>query len=166
MPPTLTGDPNTHTPESLSDGMTGSCLCGAIQITVAQPDLFTQGPIGHTCHCSNCRKFTGSSHATILMVPRKNVTVSDPKGYLKQFVDADTGSGDSLSRGFCVNCGSSVGEFLGSEDEAEKNVFLNTGIFPRIPTPAFELFTKHRHEWVRPVEGAVQHEYLRKPYKD
>lgn len=98
------------------------------------------------------------------MVPRVNVTVSDPKGYLKQFVDADTGSGDALKRGFCSNCGSSIGEFL--TDESETNCFINTGIFPRIPTPAFELFTAHRHEWVRPVEGAVQHDFLRKPYKN
>lgn len=160
--PNLTGDPQSYTPESLSEGMTGSCLCGSIKITLTQPGLFDK-PIGHTCHCANCRKFTGSSIATILMVPRENVTVSDPKGYLKQFVDSDTGSGDSLKRGFCSNCGSSVGEFL--TDENEKNCFINTGIFPRIPTPAFELFTAHRHEWVKPVEGAVQHEFLRKPYK-
>jgi hypothetical protein len=111
----------------------------------------------------NCRKFTGSAMATMLMAPREAVEVSDPKNYLKQFMDSDTGSGDSLARGFCSNCGSSVGDFLKDSDEA--NVFLNTGIFPRIPTPAFELFTAHRHEWVTPVEGAVQHEFLRRPYK-
>lgn len=98
------------------------------------------------------------------MVTRTAIQISDPKGYQKVYVDADTGSGDSLKRGFCSNCGSSLGEFL--TDESEKMCFLNTGIFPRIPTPAFELFTKHRHDWVRDVDGAVQHEYLRKPSKE
>ncbi len=98
------------------------------------------------------------------MVPAENVSVSDPKKYLKSFLDSDTGSGDALQRSFCSNCGSSIGEFI-DEESNEKNVFLNTGIFPRIPTPAFELFTKHRHEWMGEVDGAVQHEYLRKPYK-
>jgi hypothetical protein len=99
------------------------------------------------------------------MVPRENVEVIDPNKLLKVYFDADTGSGDSLHRGFCSHCGSSVGEFL-EEDSQEKHVFLNTGIFPRIPTPAFELFSAHRHEWVKPVEGATQHEYLRKPFKN
>ena len=137
-------------------------MCKAITIKLTQKELFTQ-PSGHTCHCINCRQFTGSAVAYILKVPRANIQLSDPKGYLKHYVDSDTGSGDSLARGFCSNCGSSVGEFL--TDEREEFCFLNTGIFPRIPTPAFELFTKHRHEFVKPVEGAVQHEYLRRPYK-
>ncbi|KAK5165054.1 uncharacterized protein LTR77_009151 [Saxophila tyrrhenica] len=161
--PNLTGDPADHTTESLNDGMTGSCLCGAIKVTVTQQDLFTK-PSGHTCHCKNCRQFTGSAFATVLMVPKENVELSDPKRYLKSYTDNDTASGDALRRSFCSNCGSSVGEFVDEESD-EKNVFLNTGIFPRIPTPAFELFTKHRHGWVEQVQGAAQHDFLRKPFK-
>ena len=92
-----------------------------------------------------------------------NVNMSDPKGYYKNFMDTNTGSGDPISRGFCSNCGTSIGgipEKSGGTGEGDW-AFVWLGMFPRMPKPEFELFTAHRQEWVPPVEGAAQWDFLR-----
>ena len=151
---TSKGDPRSYPISTLQDGMSGTCLCGSINITVTQKDLFTK-PNGHICHCINCRKVTGSSSASLLMLPSKNVTLSDPRQYLKTYFDHDTGSGKPLPRSFCSNCGSTIGEF----HPDDKYSWLHLGLFPRMPEPEFEIFVKHRQPWMGPVtERATQYE--------
>lgn len=158
MPP-LTGDPSSYPVSDFSDGMGGTCLCGSITVKITQQGLFDQ-PNGHTCHCSNCRKSSGAATTNILKVPASNASVSDPHKYLKTYVDTNTGTGDALPRSFCSNCGSSIGNFVGEESKSPW-AFVALGLFPRMPVPEFELFTAHRQEWVKPVEGAKQHDFLR-----
>ena len=108
-------------------------------------------------HCANCRKYTGTAGAHILRTQASNVEVSDPKEYLKTHFDSNTRTGGTVPRSFCTNCGSSLGA-VGIPGADWAFVFL--GLFPRIPVPAEELFTAHRHEWVKPIEGATQYEFL------
>ena len=145
------GDPASYPPESLHDGITGSCLCGSISITITELDLFSK-PNGHICHCINCRKFTGSDHSNVMMLPASNVSVSDTKGHLKVYNDTDTGSGRVSPKSFCSNCGSGVGAF-NLDGPLAGFVFVGVGLFPRISEPAAELFTAHRHEWMKPIAG-------------
>ena len=46
-----------------NSGAKGSCLCGEVEFEVT-------GNMGifQYCHCSRCRKFTGSAHASNLFV--------------------------------------------------------------------------------------------------
>ena len=44
--------------------MKGSCLCGGVVYEIDPPFKIFQ-----YCHCSRCRKFTGSAHAANLFVP-------------------------------------------------------------------------------------------------
>lgn len=104
MPP-LTGDPKNHDLAKLNkEGMTGSCNCGAITVTLTQEDLFAK-PNGHICHCANCRKFSGSA-PNIIRIPKQHVKFRDPQGLMKTYMDFNTVSGGPLPRGFCSNCGS------------------------------------------------------------
>ena len=52
--------------------LTGSCLCGAVSYEVRGP--FTR--FGH-CHCSRCRKASGSAHSTALYAIPANDLLSD-----------------------------------------------------------------------------------------
>lgn len=140
---------------SLEDGMTESCLCGSITVNVTQKSLFTK-PNGHICHCMNCRKITGASAATLLLLPSENVTLNDPRGCLKTYMDHDAGSGKPLPRSLCSNCGSAIGEL----HPDKKKSWLNLGIFPSMPQPEFEIFTAHRQAWLSPVEGAKQYQFV------
>ena len=158
----LTGAPSNYPISSLENGIAGTCLCNSITVILTQEGLFTK-PNGHSCHCANCRKFTGSATAHILRLPASNCQMEDPSGYYKTFTDTTTGSGDPISRGFCSNCGTSIGvipEKSGGKGGGDF-AFVWLGMFPRMPMPEFELFTAHRQEWVRPVEGAAQWDFLR-----
>lgn len=133
---------------SLQDGMQGSCLCGAITLTITQLGLFDK-PNGHICHCVNCRQSSGAASLNILCLPTSNVTFSDPQSYLKTYLDNNTGSGNTVARSFCGNCGSSIGSLpvLGME----KLSMVALGLFPKMPVPEFEVFTKDRVAWLRPA---------------
>lgn len=153
-----TGDPNARPLSDYENGITGSCLCGSITVKVTQKDLFTK-PNGHICHCENCRKGSGSTGLYLLILPVKNVEVSDAQHCLKTYIDDNnTTSGGGVPRSFCSNCGSGIGGFP-PKDSDFKYALLVTGIFPRIPQPEFELFTAHQHPWEKSIEGAKQYQY-------
>ena len=102
--PSYSGDPKAQDPASYSNGMTGSCLCGIISVTITKSNLFTMRN-GHLCHCSNCRKVTGAIAANNLVVEQSNVQIQDPKGFLKTYEDRNNASGLPARRSFCSNCG-------------------------------------------------------------
>lgn len=100
----LTGDPNAHSPSEFSQGLSGTCLCGSIRVTINDADLFTRRR-GHICHCANCRKVSGSYAAANLIIEEEKVVVEDRDHTLKEFVDTQTNSGTPLGRWFCSRCG-------------------------------------------------------------
>lgn len=103
-----TGDPNSHDTSSFSNGMSATCLCGSIKVTINDNELFTKKR-GHLCHCANCRKVAGSYVASNLAIEKEKVEVDDPKGALKKYRDYATASGKCVERCFCGNCGKYVG---------------------------------------------------------
>lgn len=70
MPKDPTGDPNAHAPTKFQDGMSGTCLCGSITVTINDSELFTKKR-GHLCHCANCRKVAGSYVASNLLIEQR-----------------------------------------------------------------------------------------------
>jgi len=74
----------------------GSCLCGAVRITV-DGEL----PQPTACHCTACRKHSGHFGASI-DIPRSALRVEGegaPRWYH---------SSDKVRRGFCGTCGSTL----------------------------------------------------------
>lgn len=102
--PELIGDPNQHDPSKFSQSLSGTCLCGSIKVTINDSELFTRRR-GHLCHCANCRKVAGSYVSSNLVIEEAKVQIEDTKGTLKRYTDTETGSGKSLGRFFCGNCG-------------------------------------------------------------
>ncbi|KAK3215591.1 hypothetical protein GRF29_8g481897 [Pseudopithomyces chartarum] len=109
---TWTGDPNAHPLSSFSDSMTGSCLCGSITVTIHDTELFTK-PRGHLCHCSNCRKVSGSFASSNLAIEKQKVTYEDQNATLKVYADTDTGS----AGGFPQHVGAEDGD-VSADSEA------------------------------------------------
>lgn len=104
MPP-LTGDPNQHDTAEFGSSLTGTCLCGSIQVTITDPELWTKRR-GHLCHCANCRKVAGSYVASNLNIEAEKVTIDDRQTTLTKYMDYQTGSGKPVERSFCSRCGS------------------------------------------------------------
>jgi len=59
--------------------------------------------VGH-CHCTDCRKSSGTGHCTNIAIPEADFSVS---GEVK-FYDHPADSGNIVSRGFCPTCGSPI----------------------------------------------------------
>ncbi|NOQ16090.1 MAG: Gfa-like protein [Methyloprofundus sp.] len=76
---------------------TGQCLCGKINYTIsAAPRIMSQ------CHCDDCRKATGTGHASNAFFKQNDVHIS---GETSSYVSvADSGS--TITRYFCSTCGS------------------------------------------------------------
>ena len=75
---------------------TGSCLCGAVHITVNQP--LTQPDL---CHCRICRKYAAVGFASCDM-PREVVTITGEE-HIRWYQ-----SSEKVRRGFCGTCGSAL----------------------------------------------------------
>jgi hypothetical protein len=75
----------------------GTCLCGAVHVSVKseKPTLFF-------CHCKNCHKVAGSLFTHNMIVKNDEVNIT---GDLGVYIDSATDSGKPLQRFFCKNCG-------------------------------------------------------------
>src|ERR1044071_5722749 len=78
----------------------GSCLCGAVRYRVRGPFMrFVH------CHCSRCRKATGSAHATNLIAEAANLEWIAGRDHTQRF---DLPSAKSFATTVCRTCGSPV----------------------------------------------------------
>jgi len=76
--------------------LTGSCLCNAIQYQIT-------GELGPTmiCHCSKCRKASGSAYAVNALVNTEDFEVVSGQEFISEFE-----STPNVFRAFCKHCGS------------------------------------------------------------
>jgi len=81
-------------------GLTGGCNCGAIRYSIE-----TEPETVMVCHCSNCRRQSGSAFSVNLLVPSDKVDIS---GDAVHYFDRQTDSGNLLLRSFCGRCGSPI----------------------------------------------------------
>jgi putative intracellular protease/amidase len=76
----------------------GSCLCGAIEYEVSGP----LGDFGY-CHCTMCRKASGTAHGTNAPVHRSDFRFVRGREVLREYE-----SSPGKRRAFCSSCGSPI----------------------------------------------------------
>ncbi len=76
--------------------LSGSCSCGAVKFRIGQRRLRA-----YQCHCSICRKATGSACSTTVIVPELLFAWRGGEEKIATYAKAD---GYKVS--FCSNCGS------------------------------------------------------------
>lgn len=81
----------------------GSCLCGAVELVVREPQTLLE------CHCSRCRRWTGSASGPVVVVSSGDLEQPAGRDVLERY--EEEGFSD---RYFCGRCGSSV--FSGGPD--------------------------------------------------
>jgi hypothetical protein len=79
---------------------TGSCLCGAVKYNVKGPFIRF-----FFCHCSRCRRSTGTAHAANIFTRAGNVSFLSGEEKIKRF---DLPEAAQFARAFCTECGSPV----------------------------------------------------------
>lgn len=75
----------------------GSCLCGAVKYQVTgEPKRF------YHCHCSRCRKATGTGHATNLFLQPATLTWLSGEEQIRAFKVPEA---KRFTNNFCTTCG-------------------------------------------------------------
>lgn len=115
----------------------GSCLCGAVRYRVRAPFArFTH------CHCSRCRKATGTGHATNLFVEPANLDWIEGQDQAVRF---DLPSARSFATTFCRTCGTPVPRL--SRDG--QRVIIPAGSLDDVPStlPTARIYWGSRAPW-------------------
>lgn len=78
----------------------GSCLCGAVRYEVSgELTRF------YHCHCSRCRKATGTGHASNLFIQPGMLTWQSGEEHVRAFKLPEA---NRFTNSFCTTCGSRV----------------------------------------------------------
>ncbi|KXT09494.1 hypothetical protein AC579_7819 [Pseudocercospora musae] len=128
----------------------GGCYCGNVRYKSTG-----EAQAKALCHCKDCRKISGSTYSTNIIVPGDSLTWT--KGKPKEHtVTAD--SGNPITSFFCGDCGSTMvrgGPSFG-ENKIIKVGTLDEPSAHEDAKPAVELYAKDRVSWVSSVGGAGQ----------
>lgn len=132
--------------------VTGSCLCGTVSYELS-------GNLGifQYCHCSRCRKFTGSAHAANLLVAPDQFKWLTGEAYIGRFEPEET---KHFATSFCQRCGSSL-PWLG---KTKKAVIVPAGTLDSDPgvRPSQNIFWGSKAVWYEEAAELVKHEELPK----
>jgi len=116
--------------------LSGSCLCGAVRYTV-------NGEVQHFyhCHCSRCRKASGTGHASNLFL-KGTISWDSGEDLLKSYKLPEA---ERFTNTFCQTCGSRMPRFI----EAFDMVFIPAGSLDNEPEigPQARIFTGSRADW-------------------
>ncbi|MCL1074970.1 GFA family protein [Shewanella dokdonensis] len=116
----------------------GSCLCGAVTFEIdGQFDRFL------LCHCSRCRKDTGSAHAANLFSFSAKLTWLSGAQEVSHF----RLTGSHHGKSFCRHCGSA----LPTLQMDNKLLLVPAGCLDTVPKimPEAHIFTDSKAHWER-----------------
>ena len=128
----------------------GTCLCKGVGYRISGPILNFQ-----YCHCSRCRKFTGSAHAANLFVALEHFEWTRGEDSLGRF---DLQSEPGFQTAFCTTCGSS----MPSVSSTKKFWVVPAGTLDGDPQakPLRSIFTGSCAPWFVPTAALPSHEAL------
>jgi len=114
----------------------GQCLCGAVQVKI-------QGAISDIihCHCSLCRKNSGTAFATNGFIQAADLEITSGKNSLSSYAFKP-----GKNRHFCTTCGSPV---YSSNEQDPSRYRLRLGILDSdiIERPVSHNFVSSKANW-------------------
>lgn len=132
---------------SESNVVRGSCLCGAVKYEVSPP----YQRMLH-CHCSRCRKATGTGHATNFIVEPHQLEWLSGEDMITRY---DLPTAKSFAKCFCNRCGCPVPRLTRSG----KVVVVPMGSLDDVPPfkPTDHIYWDSRAPWGCPSGGLATH---------
>jgi len=125
--------------------LTGKCFCGAVQYTV--PDEFRYAMI---CHCSNCRRTTGSAFKPFAGIERQKFAVTQGQDGLLIY------GGDRAHDAHCRKCGSLLYSVV--RDAGWVHVAMGTLVDPPGIRPSCHIFVGSKAPWDTIADDLPQYE--------
>lgn len=133
-----------------SDIFSGSCLCGTVRFEIKPPfSAFRY------CHCSRCRKASGSAHAANVFVPQSQFGWLAGEASVNRF---DLPGAKRFSVWFCSRCGTRVPHKVRERDD----YLVPAGILDNDPVrrPEHSIFWGSKAPWyLEPAEIPKHAEY-------
>jgi len=107
------------------------------------------------CHCSRCRKFTGSAHATNIIIDPKNFEWLSGEDMVGRF---EPPQAKHFATGFCKQCGSS----LPWRSQSGTAMVIPAGTLDDDPEikPTQNIYWDFRAAWREEVSALPQHNEL------
>jgi hypothetical protein len=127
--------------ENQAATLTGGCLCGACRYTLSS------APRVHYCHCSMCRKATGSAFAVLAWVAKADMTWEGDRPCTRR-------SSPIAVRSFCPKCGTPMTLSYGGE------IAVHAGSLDQADAaiPKYHYGVEGRLPWVDCGKGLPEHE--------
>ena len=134
----------------MSNSVEGSCVCGAVGYEIERPYRAFQ-----YCHCSRCRKKSGSAFLSNIFVPVDQFQWIRGEDQVKRFELPDA---KYWSTAFCRTCGSAVPWLTRNG----KVMVVGAGGLDGDPgeRPSFSVFYGSRPDWYTHVSDLDTHETL------
>lgn len=130
-----------------NDVIHGSCLCGGIRFEVRPPFIRASH-----CHCSRCRKHSGTAVCTQARVWREQFRLVQGESLIRVY-----GEGEGAVKAFCTVCGSSL---FGGHWPHGKQVSIRMGAFDDDPgiEPQFHTYVGSRAPWDHITDNLPRYE--------
>jgi hypothetical protein len=125
--------------------LVGKCYCGAVQYAV--PDEFRYAM---NCHCSNCRRTTGSAFKPFAGIERQKLVVTEGREDLLIYGD------DKTNNTHCKRCGSLLYSVV--RDGAFVHVTMGTLVDAPSIRPSRHIFVGSKAPWFTITDDLPQHE--------
>jgi hypothetical protein len=132
-------------PEKASDHMlAGKCLCGAVHYAVADEFVYAAN-----CHCSNCRRATGSAFKPFAGIGRNRLRITEGEDNLMIF--GDENGNDT----HCKQCGSLLYSVV--RDGAFVHVAMGTLVDDPTIRPTKHIFVGSKARWFTITDDLPQY---------
>jgi hypothetical protein len=129
----------------VTNRLTGKCYCGAVEYAV--PDEFRYALI---CHCSNCRRTTGSAFKPFAGIERQKFAVTQGADGLLIY------GGDKTHDAHCGKCGSLLYSVV--REAAWVHVTMGTLVDPPSIRPSCHIFVGSKAPWETINDDLPQYE--------
>ena len=134
----------------MSEHIHGSCLCQTVTYRFQGPEYFFQ-----YCHCSRCRKFTGSAHAANILINPEQFEWLSGEDQIGRY---ELPEAKHFATCFCKQCGSSL-PWLAQSGRA---IIIPAGTLDDDPgmRPTQNIHWSSRASWREAVESLETHDKL------
>jgi hypothetical protein len=125
--------------------LAGMCCCGAVRYAVADEFLYAAN-----CHCSNCRRTTGSAFKPFAGIEREKLTLVEGEDNLLVFGE------ENANDTHCKRCGSLL--FSVVRDGAFVHVAMGTLVDDPSIRPTHHIFVGSKAPWHTIADGLPQYD--------
>ena len=134
----------------MSKKFRGSCLCNAVTYQFSGPEFVFQ-----YCHCSRCRKFTGSAHAANIIIDPKQFEWLGGEELVGRYEHPEA---KHYATSFCKRCGSSLPWLA----KSGRSMVIPAGTLDDDPgiRPAQNIYWQDRAPWREEVADLIHYDEL------